>query len=182
MFGIEDFDEQYRAAVEFAIEHHGDQQYGLGIPYVTHLVQVSMVLVRFGFHPGVGSEADQQRSRNLIIAAILHDVVEDTDVTREDVASEFGEAVALLVYAVSNEPGKNRRERHAKSHHKLIEIEDGITLKLADRIANIENALATGNKIIGMYRKEWAGFKTKLKSTTKAPAKMWEHLERLIVQ
>lgn len=182
MFGIEDFDKEYRRAVEYAIEHHGDQQYGMGIPYVTHLLQVSMVLVRFGFHPGVGSEAEQRRARDLIIAAILHDVVEDTDVTREDVAAEFGDAIALLVYAVSNEPGKNRRERHAKSHHKLIEIEDAMILKLADRIANIENALATGNKIIGMYRKEWSAFKGKLKSTTKAPAKMWEHLERLLAR
>jgi len=182
MFGIKDFDTEYRAAVDYAIKHHGDQTYGDGVPYITHLVQVAMVLVRFGFHPARGSEDEQRRARNLIIAAILHDVVEDTDVTREDVAAEFGDSIATLVYAVSNEPGKNRRERHAKSHGKLIEIEDGIILKLADRIANLESCHATRNKLIGMYRKEWDGFKKKLRHTTKAPDVMWDYLERLIAR
>jgi guanosine-3',5'-bis(diphosphate) 3'-pyrophosphohydrolase len=181
MFGIKDFDDDLMAAIEFATSYHGDQMYG-DKPYLHHLMQVAMVLPRFGFHPGVGSEADQQRARNLILAAAMHDVVEDTSCTREDVAEVFGEAVALLVYAVSNEPGKNRRERHAKTHHKLIEIADAMILKLADRIANIETCHATKSPLLGMYRREWPDFKLKLKSATKAPPEMWTYLERLIAR
>jgi guanosine-3',5'-bis(diphosphate) 3'-pyrophosphohydrolase len=179
MFGIKDFDDDLMAAIEFAVSYHGDQMYG-DKPYLHHLMQVAMVLPRFGFHPSVGSEADQQRARNLIMAAVMHDVVEDTMCTYEDVAEVFGEAVSELVYAVSNEPGKNRRERHEKSHDKLIKIEDAIILKLADRIANAESCRATNSNLLDMYRREWGDFKKKLKSSTKAPSEMWDYLELLL--
>jgi len=181
LFGIKEFDSEYQKAIEFAVDAHGDQMYG-NVPYVMHLVQVSQVLVRYGFGPWLEDDYERARSRRLILAAILHDVIEDTHVTREEVAEVFGDDVALLVYAVSNEPGKNRRERHAKSHGKIIEIKDAIILKLADRIANIEHCHTKKKNLLGMYRKEWSAFKAKLQGSTNAPAEMWEYLERLIAR
>lgn len=179
MFGIKDFDKEYNYAIEFASKSHGDQMYG-DVPYISHLVQVSMVLVRFGFHPAKGSDYQRAISRNLIIAAILHDVIEDTPVTKEDVSSVFNDEISDLVYAVSNEPGKNRKERHKRSHHKLLEIDMGLTLKLADRIANIENCHASGSPLINMYRREWDDFRSKLHPSGKAPQIMWDYLDRLM--
>ena len=173
------FNAQFGYAVVYARIHHQDQMYG-DEPYITHLMHVAMTLVRFGYHPDVGTEEDRILAKNLIIAAILHDVIEDTDVTREALEVDFNKDISTLVWAVSNEPGKNRRERHAKSYHKIVETKHAITLKLADRIANIEHCHATDSDLIGMYRKEWAGFKEKLLETTDGHIKMWEYLERLL--
>lgn len=178
-FGIPHFDARFKRAIEFANLHHGDQMYG-DAPYLTHLVQVAMTLVRFGYHPGVGTLEEQDIARNLLVAAILHDVIEDTEVTRQEVIDEFGEEVALLVYAVTNEPGRNRKERHARSHPKLFSIPHAMTLKLADRIANVENCHATGSNLLYMYRKEWKAFKEKLFDKAEAPEIMWNYLEQLI--
>jgi (p)ppGpp synthase/HD superfamily hydrolase len=68
----------------FAIAAHGNQRYGEQ-PYEVHLAAVRQVLFDFG-HGG-----------ELAIAAWLHDTVEDTDVTVEQIELEFGSAVAALV-------------------------------------------------------------------------------------
>src|SRR6204780_154079 len=74
-------------AVEFALRFHGDQQRPTGVPYVEHLLEALEVLVR-----GAGvSDPD------VLCAAILHDVVEDTPCTIDDVRLAFGGRVAELV-------------------------------------------------------------------------------------
>ena len=170
---------RFNYAVAYAKMHHKNQMYG-DKPYITHLMHVAMVLVRFGYHPDLGTEEDKVLAQNLIISAILHDVIEDTDITRENLEAAFGKDISTLVWAVSNEPGKNRRERHAKSQHKIVETKHAITLKLADRIANIENCRATKSDLIGMYKKEWVGFKGKFLKTTNGSIEMWDYLDMLL--
>ena len=85
-------------AQEFAVKRHGGQRYDKDKPYAHHLEAVRDVLVRFGV-----------TDEDLLAAAWLHDVVEDTSTSAQQVSERFGDRVGALVLAVTNEPGKNRR-------------------------------------------------------------------------
>lgn len=69
-------------AYEYAKSHHGDQLRKSGEPYIIHPIQVAYIL------------ATLELDESTICAALLHDVVEDTDVTIRDLAKEFSEEIA----------------------------------------------------------------------------------------
>lgn len=155
------------SAAAYAATKHKDQKYG-DDPYVKHLASVVEVLVRFGH----GTET-------MMAAGWLHDSVEDTDATIEEIKLVFGEAVSKVVYAVTNEPGVNRKERHAKTYPKIKASPEGTILKLADRIANVEACIDTKDDKIGMYKKEHLKFKEFLYESGPLDP-MWRHLDFLI--
>jgi len=115
-------------AVEFARLHHGDQRRKTGVPYLEHLLEALEVLVE-----GAGIA-----SPDVLVAAVLHDVVEDTPVTLDEVSAEFGPRVAELVGWVTIPalgPGETklaylRRLRDAPP--------DAVLVKLADRASNVQ--------------------------------------------
>lgn len=159
-----------QAAASLAAVMHKDQKYGETEPYVLHLSSVVEVLQRFNV-----------TDESILVAGWLHDVVEDTPMKVETLGMIFGEAVSKLVYAVTNESGKNRKERHDKTYPKMIGNPDAIRLKLADRIANVEYSLENKSKQLEMYKKEYSGFREKLfDETHKELASMWRHLDFLI--
>lgn len=154
-------------AKSFALRAHGDQKYG-EFPYSYHLERVVSVLVRFG-----------KDTEELVCAAWMHDVVEDTEFSREDVAERFGEDVANLVFCVTYEDGKNRVERAEKTYPKMSACRDAVVLKLADRIANVEEGIRSGSSLVKMYRKEYADFRNALYESGHAE-EMWSHLDSLL--
>lgn len=156
-------------ARHFAQLMHASQCYGPEVPYVVHLEQVGDVLYSFGFMD------ETWRS-----CGFLHDILEDTNCSYNDIASRFGTVVAERVYAVTNELGRNRKERNDKTYPKLAQCRDGIILKLADRIANVSYGLQNGGKS-GVYADEFPGFAKALyhKDHTEA-ARMWQYLARLL--
>ena len=83
-----DFD-QIRAAYEYARDHHGTQLRRDGTPYITHPLQVAQIV------------AELRLDSESIIAAILHDCIEDTSSTYDEVARLFGETVADIVDGVT---------------------------------------------------------------------------------
>jgi guanosine-3',5'-bis(diphosphate) 3'-pyrophosphohydrolase len=141
--------QQPQAAFLYAAEKHEGQRYGER-PYTVHLAAVREVLRWAGFADG----------HPLATAGWLHDVIEDTDATREEVAARFGEEVAGLVWAVTG-VGKNRKERNESAYAKIRACPDAATLKLADRIANVEASAEVPEKL-AMYRKEWPAFRDAL--------------------
>lgn len=157
-----------KAAQAFATTAHGDQMYGENVPYIVHLGHVAEVLTRFGFD-----------SDDLIVSAWLHDTVEDTDATITQIELMFGRNVADIVGRVTNEPGKNRKERHAKTYPKIQASLDATTLKLADRIANVEASVEDQSKQLKMYRKEHEAFKSLLYKPG-VHDRMWRHLDFII--
>lgn len=120
------------------------------------------VLKRFGY------------SGKYIVAGYLHDVIEDAGISYNDIRVHFGVEVVEIVYCVTDELGRNREERKAKTLPKTASNNDAIIVKLADRIANIEH----GGKV-GMYAKEHSEFKSYLYKPGICN-EMWEHLEKLI--
>lgn len=159
--------EKEALAKHFAEQAHGSQMYG-DKPYVSHLSHVNEVLKRFGI-----------TDESLLVASFLHDSVEDTEMKLEHIHVVFGREVSDLVYRVTNEPGKNRKERHEKTYPKIQASDDAITLKLADRIANVETSIEQNNPILEMYKKEHDAFRAILFKQGTHDA-MWRHLDFLI--
>ena len=115
-------------AVEFARLHHGDQRRKTGVPYLEHLLEALQVLVA-----GAGI-ADP----DVLVAAVLHDVVEDTPVTLDEVSAEFGPRVADLVGWVTI-PALGPGETKSAYLRRLRDAPpDAVLVKLADRASNVQ--------------------------------------------
>jgi len=161
-----------------ATKAHEGQRYGK-FPYTHHLFGTWDVLEKFGFSEEDPNPARRERSQRLILAAILHDTLEDTDLTYDMLLEDFGAGVADLVFAVTNEPGANRKERFFKTYPKIRTHPDATILKLADRIANVIHALQSNWDILRMYCKEWPEFERALRAPGECDA-MWEYLESIL--
>jgi (p)ppGpp synthase/HD superfamily hydrolase len=114
----------------FAAERHAGQTRPAGEPYVDHLLQVVDVLVN-GPHV---TEPD------LLSAALLHDVVEDTATTSAEVEQRFGPDVRELVDWVTQPPAGADRAASRKAYfdHLAEASPRVLTLKLSDRVSNVQ--------------------------------------------
>jgi guanosine-3',5'-bis(diphosphate) 3'-pyrophosphohydrolase len=120
------------AAYEYSASHHDGQHRQSGEPYITHPVAVAAILATFNV------------DRATIQAALLHDVVEDTSVTVDEIRDIFGEDVAILVDGVSKLDKlrfESAEEAQAESFRKMLlaMVQDlrVILVKLADRLHNM---------------------------------------------
>lgn len=147
-------------AIAFAVERHGTQRYG-DLPYIVHLTAVRAVLSDVGINGDFG------------VAAWLHDVVEDTPTTKQEVYDRFGESVAELVWAVTG-VGCDRKARCADAYAKMQALPAAATLKLADRIANVEASLRSSPEQLAKYRDEWPAFSKALEGL--GDERLWERL------
>lgn len=116
----------------FARDAHEGQKRSSGDPYITHPVAVARIL------------SEIHLDHQTIMAALLHDVIEDTQATREDLAERFGESVAELVEGVSKLTKikfSTRAEAQAENFRKMMMamVRDirVIMIKLADRLHNM---------------------------------------------
>lgn len=150
-------------AMAFAQQKHRGQMYGRQ-PYFAHLASVVGVLMDFGFG------TDQE----IIAAGWLHDVIEDQDVTFWELDGLFGNRVAQLVNAVSGE-GVNRATRNLSIRGKIMHCTEAAIVKLADRIANVEQA-EPGSRHFVMYLSELPEFERTIRQYV--PEGMWHRLER----
>ncbi|MEM0515488.1 bifunctional GTP diphosphokinase/guanosine-3',5'-bis pyrophosphate 3'-pyrophosphohydrolase [Pseudoalteromonas sp. YIC-827] len=115
-----------------AREAHEGQFRSSGEPYITHPVEVTQIL------------ANMKLDHETLMAALMHDVIEDTDFSQQDLAEIFGETVADLVEGVSklDKLGfKDKRELQAENYRKMIMAMTQdirvILIKLADRTHNM---------------------------------------------
>lgn len=121
-----------RQAAAYADAHHGDQRRPTGAPYREHLLEALEVLVR-----GAGVTDPE-----ILCAAVLHDVVEDTDRTVDNVRADFGPRVAELVgWVTIPEPGPGQDKAGVKEEYLRglpYAPRDARLVKLADRASNAQ--------------------------------------------
>ena len=123
---------QIRAAYEYAREHHGEQMRRDGTPFITHPINVAQIV------------AEMRLDSESIIAALLHDCIEDTDTTYEDVAKIFGVTVADIVdgvtkltrvkYSTMEEEQMENLRKMLFAMSRDIRV---ILIKIADRLHNM---------------------------------------------
>ncbi|HXM45837.1 MAG TPA: HD domain-containing protein [Bryobacteraceae bacterium] len=127
---------QILAAARFAAERHAAQRRKgrTAEPYVNHLLEVAELLAR---------TADDLDT-NLIVAALLHDTIEDVGVSREEIAERFGEDVASLVAEVTDDKSLPQETRKAlqvaNASHKSPRAQ---ALSAADKIANVRSIVTS---------------------------------------
>lgn len=121
-------------AIRFANEKHAGQvRRGSGEPYVSHTIAVSYLVAAY--------KGRSSRLEELLVAAVLHDCLEDTDATFEELAIRFSPLVASLVLELSNDEAKmaklGKLEYQIK---KLLGMSSyALVIKLADRLHNISD-------------------------------------------
>ena len=140
-------------AMEFAAFKHKDQRRKgpENLPYINHPIQVANMLISVG----------QEYNTKLLIAAILHDTIEDTDTTEEEIQHHFGNKVAELVMEVTDDKNLYWEAR------KQLQIEtapfasyEGKLLKIADKICNVRDLVINSPQKWTLERKleylDWA--------------------------
>src|SRR5712671_2501873 len=122
-----------KKAYDYSLKHHTGQTRASGQPYLVHPLEVAMVL------------AEMKLDSGAIAAGLLHDAIEDTEATREDIKREFGEQVANIVEGVTKidkiDVATSKEERQAENVRKMIlaMVDDirVVLIKLADRLHNM---------------------------------------------
>ncbi|HIW04177.1 MAG TPA: RelA/SpoT family protein, partial [Firmicutes bacterium] len=125
------------AALEYATLKHGGQKRVSGEPYITHPIAVANILLDLGM------------DYNSVCAALLHDVIEDTDATEEDLREKFGDQITELVLGVTKLKKitfKSKEQEQAENFRKMffamakdIRV---LIIKLADRLHNMRTVEA----------------------------------------
>ena len=119
-------------ALDFAARKHAAQKRKghAGEPYINHLAEVALML----------AEATQGRDSNLIIAGLLHDVIEDQGVSHAELREQFGDDVADLVVEVTDDKSLPKTERKRLQVVTAPEKTDRAKmLKIADKVANLRS-------------------------------------------
>lgn len=133
-------------AIRFAAEKHSDQRRkdSKSSPYINHPIQVAEMLWTIG----------AVREDTLLVASILHDTLEDTATSPEEIRTQFGEAVLALVLEVTDDkslPQQVRKQSQIETAtHKT---QSAKLLKLADKICNVRDLIDSPPRSWSLERK-----------------------------
>lgn len=153
----------------WCIEQHRkiNHMYDTYLPYEFHLRMVNQVAQDFkyllddikDYYTGETYRGPLQYQITLRDACLDatwgHDLIEDCPISYNDVKDILGQAAADIVYAVTNEKGKTRKERANDKYYEGIRSTPGaVFVKLCDRIANVQYSKMTKSRMFEMYKKE----------------------------
>ena len=165
-------------AIRYAVCAHQDvnESYD-GAPYSLHLAMAA-------HYADVFSYLLPPQERDETLAAVwLHDVIEDCRRSYTDIKAVFGEKIAELVFAVTNNRGRTRHERANDDYYRGIVATPYATfVKLCDRLANTQYSAARGDaRMVAVYRAELDAFLEKLSAAREADyAPMREELKKIL--
>lgn len=155
--------------IKWIIDQHRNtnHMYDTYLPYEFHLNMVANVFKDFkhllddtkDYYTGEdyrGPCQDQVTLRQACSLSVWgHDLIEDTRVSYNDVKFQLGQEAADIIYAVTNEKGKTRKERANSKYYEGIRNTPGaVFVKLCDRIANVQYGTMTKSRMVEMYHKE----------------------------
>ena len=186
-----------REKVDWIIQQHKDTNhfYDAYLPYEFHLKMAVNVYEDFKHllpekmyvHTDSRDEDKDTTHEVIYLACWGHDLIEDTRVSYNDVKSKLDEVgysyTADIIYAVTNEKGKNRKERANTKYYEGIRSTKGaVFVKLCDRIANVQYSKMTKSRMFEMYKKEQFEFQKLLGRYTdsKDLEPMFSYLDKLL--
>lgn len=162
-------------AREFAIKMHKEinQKYD-NQPYEIHLKMVSVFVSQFDY---LLKDEDLEVAYS---AAWLHDILEDVySISYSDIKKEFGEQIAEVVYALTNEKGRTRKDRaNAKYYQGIRDVPVARFAKVCDRLANASYSRGNGSSMVNAYRKENEEFNRELYCDELKP--MFDYLNEIL--
>lgn len=157
-------------ALMVAEKEHANQSYDI-FPYMYHIRMVVKAAQDIGY------------DESIQVACALHDVMEDGGISYSDIKRYFGEEVAEIVFAASDESGRTRKEKKAKTYPKIRQNWKAVAVKLCDRYANMSHSIEYGHSMAGAYKKEHADFKNALYNPDHPQGELnvaWNRIEDLM--
>jgi (p)ppGpp synthase/HD superfamily hydrolase len=151
--------------IQWCIDQHRNTNhfYDTYLPYEFHLRMVAQVAEKFINLIPDWTDGNEVFRDSIKLAAYGHDLIEDTRVSYNDVKEQLGQEAADIIYAVTNEKGKTRKERANNRYYEGIRNTKGaVFVKLCDRIANVQYSKMTKSRMFEMYKKENDDFMTEL--------------------
>jgi (p)ppGpp synthase/HD superfamily hydrolase len=141
--------------------------------YIFHLKGVAEVVLEFlSKHPNIDK---------LMKIAYLHDILEDTDTTIDELLSVVDISIVDCIKLLTDKKGKNRKDRHLNTYYLIRESESAVIVKLADRIFNIRYSISNKNNLAKMYFKEADIFKFALYDPRHPYTKdLWKEYDNLV--
>lgn len=148
---------------QWAIDQHRNTNhlYDKIIPYEYHLHMVAREVHRHVENKGTMLLIGRQHGIGLLIdVAYGHDLIEDCRVTYNDIlANGAVEELAEIIYALTDEKGKNRAERGSAEHYrKLVKVPGAAFVKFCDRIANVRYSKFAESSMYDKYKQEHESF------------------------
>ena len=136
--------------ISFAINSHADVNHLYdGFPYSVHLSIVAMFAQKYV------NELPSEIQSDVLDACWLHDTIEDCRLTYNDILLVSNKQVANIVYALTNEKGKNRNERaNEKYYNGIRDVAFASFVKLCDRLANVKYSKDTDSSMFQKYKRE----------------------------
>lgn len=147
--------------IDWIFKQHADtnHMYDNYIPYEFHLRMVSTIALKNMDMIPDRNDGETSFRDDIFLAALGHDLIEDTRVTYNDVKTVLGTTATEIIYALTNEKGRNRKERANDKYYEGIRNTEGaVFVKLCDRLANVHYSLMTGSTMFQMYKKENLNF------------------------
>ena len=151
--------------INWILEQHSstNHMYNGYLPYRFHLEMVAHIAKQNIHLIPDSNEGEESFRDSVILASWGHDLIEDTRVSYTDVRDKLGFTEAEIIYAVTNEKGKNSKERaNDKYYEGIRNTPSAVFVKLCDRIANVQYSKLTGSQMFEMYMKENKNFMEKL--------------------
>ena len=127
--------ENYIEVLNFAAFAHGEQKTPKGLPYLAHITCVAMEVI----NACEKSKFDEEKTTIAISCALLHDVIEDANITYDELYTKFGEKIANGVEALTKDKTlASKQEQMKDSIERLLAQPYEVQMvKLADRITNL---------------------------------------------
>ena len=124
----EDINLIHKAIIFATQKHAGQMRKGTDIPYITHPMEVMQILSADGY------------SETIIVAGILHDTLEDTDATKDEILNLFGQDILNIIVAESEDKSKTWKERKQATIDQLEDAHLDIkAVCMADKLANLRS-------------------------------------------
>ena len=144
--------ENYIKFLTYAALAHGEQKTSEGLSFITHIVSVAMEVI----NACEQSKLEETKSDFAISCALLHAIIEDTNVTYDDLYVKFGYEIADAVEALSKNPNLSKQEQVRDSLERMLTQPYEVQMvKLADRITNFSTLPKNlDNEKIKEYYKE----------------------------